>query len=92
MSLLVGLIALLIGFLAIRIAASRFAAAQRRAGRWDDRGPLVETEGPTYRYRNSSMDERREVVGEWTPRVVRDRRHEASGHRQTPGPDTGANG
>ncbi|MDQ6633307.1 MAG: hypothetical protein M3Z10_00945 [Gemmatimonadota bacterium] len=68
----------LVMFLSIWISARRFEAVARKAGRWDDRGPLIETEGPSYHYRNSSMDERREVIGNWTPPIVKDRRGDAS--------------
>lgn len=57
------------------IAARRYQRRQIRAGRWDAKGPLVETRGPVRPGEYyGSIEERREVVGEWKAPVVRDRR------------------
>jgi hypothetical protein len=55
----------------------RFAAEQRRLGRWDENGPLVETAPPPrgeFETHGGGMDERREVIGEWHGQVLSDRR------------------
>lgn len=62
-----------IGLWSMRRAARRFAERQRRLGRWDDDGPLVETEAPNG---NRGMNERLEVIGKWRGAVIRDRRRE----------------
>jgi hypothetical protein len=64
----------LVGLWLMRRAARRFAAQQRRLGRWDAKGPLVETEAP---HGNRGMNERLEVVSEWHGAILRDRRSEA---------------
>ena len=73
-SLLLGLLVVFV--LAMWISGRRFAARERKLGKWDDKGPIVETQGPPHRFRNDSMDERLEVIGEWDPPVVNDRRRE----------------
>lgn len=66
----------------IRRAARRFEAEQRRLGRWDAQGPLVETAPPpsgTYGYvGGGNMSERLEVTGQWHGEIVNDRRPEAA--------------
>jgi hypothetical protein len=52
-------------------SARRFANRQRRLGRWDAQGPLVETAAPRG---NHGMNERLEVEGIWHGEVLRDRR------------------
>jgi hypothetical protein len=47
------------------IAVQRFAAHQRRLGRWDEYGPLEETQGPPHSMQGGQMSERLEVVGKW---------------------------
>ena len=44
---IVGGVALLLG--SIWVAAIRFAARQRRLGRWDERGPLHPSDPPPHR-------------------------------------------
>ena len=65
----------------MRRAARRFAEEQRRLGRWDTKGPLVETEPPRG---NHGMNERLEIAGEWKGAILRDRRREShvSGERE----------
>jgi hypothetical protein len=64
----------LVVFIAIRSAAKRFEEEQRAKGRWDESGPLVETEPPPLGMRSTRMSWRLEVVGRWAARVVRQRR------------------
>lgn len=52
----------------------RFTAEQRRLGRWDAQGPLVETAPPPHSMYGGSMSERLEVSGQWHGPIVRDRR------------------
>ena len=69
-------IVLLVGMLALIpfVAARRFAARQRKLGRWDEYGPLVETEKPpTGGYGSGNMGERLEIVGRWKGKVLRRR-------------------
>ena len=58
------------------IAARRFEKKQRELGRWDQYGPLEETEPPAMgRFgRARTMWERLEVVGQWKGKVLRRRR------------------
>lgn len=65
--------------LLMRRAAIRFAARQRRAGRWDDKGPLVETEPPPHTIEGGNMSEILEAKGLWHGRVISDRRGELDG-------------
>lgn len=68
-------IGLLVGsWLLIRGAAIRFANQQRRLGRWDDEGPLVETRGPPHMIEGGGMSERLEVAGLWPAPLIKDRR------------------
>ena len=67
-------IGILAFFLAIRVAARRFEARERTRGRWDEYGPLVETEEPPMGMRGNRMSWRLEVIGRWTQKVVRRRR------------------
>jgi hypothetical protein len=62
--------------LIVRHAIRRFVAEQKRLGRWDDEGPLVETESPDAPrgYGVGGMNERLEVIGKWHGNVLRDRR------------------
>ena len=60
--------------LAIRVAARRFEARERARGRWDEYGPLVETEEPPMGMRGNRMSWRLEVIGRWAQKVVRRRR------------------
>ena len=84
MAFLILLALLLVAVLAMLVSARRFEARERRLGKWDDNGPLVETDGPPERFRNAGMEERLEVAGEWDPPVTHDRRHEApNGHGRT---------
>jgi hypothetical protein len=64
------------------IAARRFAARQRQLGRWDQYGPLVETEKPPKGgYGSGDMGERLEIVGRWKAKVLRRR---APGEKPSP--------
>jgi hypothetical protein len=56
------------------VGVQRFAARQRRLGRWDEYGPLEETEGPPTGGQGGQMSERLEVVGKWKGQVLRQRR------------------
>ena len=59
----------------------RFAAEQRRLGRWDEQGPLVETEAPPESGAvmwGHGMNERLEVDGQWHGAVIRDRRRKGA--------------
>jgi hypothetical protein len=55
-------------------SARRFAAEQRRLGRWDAKGPLVETAPPPHSMNGGGMNERLEVSGQWHGAILRDRR------------------
>jgi hypothetical protein len=59
--------------LGVVIGVRRFIADQRRRGRWDEYGPLEETQGPPRHVRGVPMDERREVFGEQEGKVIRRR-------------------
>lgn len=61
------------GPLAFSLAARRFEARQRKLGRWDEYGPLVETKAPDRRVRGGRMEERLEVIGQWKGKVLRRR-------------------
>jgi hypothetical protein len=69
-----GVIAVVLGVLlaGFGVAARKFAALQRRRGRWDEYGPLEETEGPPTG--NHGMSERLEEIGEWKGQVLSRRR------------------
>lgn len=56
-------------------AARRFEARQRKLGRWDRYGPLIETEAPPPKrdYWGTAINERLEVIGKWSGRVLRRR-------------------
>lgn len=70
----IGVAVILTVFMVYRTAARRFEARQRKLGRWDEYGPLIETEGPPKHIRGGNMDERLEIGGEWEPPVVRQRK------------------
>ena len=72
---------LVVLFLGMWISARRFEAKERRLGKWDAKGPVIETEGPEHRFRNVGMEERLEVIGDWDAPIAHDRRDEA---RQEP--------
>ena len=71
--LVVGGLALVVLWL-MRRAVRRFAAEQRRLGRWDAEGPLVETAPPPHSMEGGSMSERLETSGQWHGAILRDRR------------------
>ena len=77
---LVALVIAVLWFVIIGVAARRHEADQKRRGRWDNKGPLIETEGPEqnayglYSAAIRMMGWRREIVGAWKRRVVRGRR------------------
>ena len=66
-------VVILSGFFVLFLAARRFEARQRRLGRWDEYGPLVETKGPPATVRGGRMNERLEVIGRWKGKVLRRR-------------------
>ena len=68
------LLLLVVAVVAMWLSSRRFAARERKLGKWDDQGPMVETQPPPHRVRNAGMEERLEVIGEWDSPVVRDRR------------------
>jgi hypothetical protein len=75
MPTLVALITLLVvSVAAIVIGSRRFAIRQEQRGRWDQYGPLEETEAPRGGVTGRSMSERLEVVGRWKGKVLRRRR------------------
>jgi hypothetical protein len=85
--LLVGLVVGVVfgGLWMARRAARQFAERQRKLGRWDAEGPLVETAPPpSGPYGGSGMSERLEVAGEWHGEILRDRRP-----KKDPAPVTG---
>jgi hypothetical protein len=59
---------------AARIGGSRYEKRQRRLGKWDEYGPLVESKGPPHGMRGNDMNERLEITGKWQPEIVRRRR------------------
>jgi len=70
----IGLLLLILGeFLVVGLAARRYEARQRKLGRWDEYGPLVETQGPPSSVRGGRMGERIEVIGRWKGKVLRRR-------------------
>lgn len=72
---LIGIAAVGLMFGLAYVGARRFEKKQRELGRWDQYGPLEETEPPpTEGYRSRSMAERLEVVGQWKGKVLRRRR------------------
>lgn len=85
---LLGILSVLV--LAMFLSARRFEAKEKKLGKWDDNGPLVETAGPTSRFRNAGMEERLEVIGEWNPPITNDRRTET--HRGPASTDDESNG
>jgi hypothetical protein len=67
--------------LIVYLAARRFTERQRKLGRWDEYGPLVETEKPPLGIRGGDMGERLEVIGRWKGKVLRRR---APGEKPSP--------
>jgi hypothetical protein len=64
-------------FAIVFFGARRYEARQRRLGRWDKYGPLVESESPSggwfgamWPSRGRSMNERLEVIGAWKGRIL----------------------
>lgn len=77
-------VVLLMGVLLLMasVAARRFVARQRQLGRWDQYGPLEETERPPVGgYGSGNMGERLEVTGRWKGKVLRRR---APGEKPSP--------
>jgi hypothetical protein len=72
-------IGLVIGFFVLKRAADRFERRQRALGRWDEEGPLVETEAPPAGVKANRMSWHLEAVGRWRGRVLRDRRRKGRG-------------
>jgi hypothetical protein len=73
---LAGITAIALMFLMVFVSARRFEKKQRELGRWDQYGPLEETEPPPDGFglgRARSMWERLEVVGQWKGKVLRRR-------------------
>lgn len=73
-------------FYLIARASRRFEEQQKDLGRWDDEGPLEETEAPPLGARGNVMDWRLETLGLWPRRVLRRRRP----HRHPEHPDHGS--
>lgn len=73
LGVILGLAVIVTSLTAVRIAARRYEARQRELGRWDEYGPLVETQGPPRSVRGGNMDERREIVEDREAKVVRRR-------------------
>ena len=69
-------IGLVLAFLFIRHDARRFEAQERARGRWDEFGPLEETEPPPLGMRSTYMSWRLEVTGRVRKVVRRRRPHE----------------
>ena len=57
--------------LLMRGSFRRFVRRQQDLGRWDEYGPLVETEAPPSG--RGEMNERLEVIGKWKGKVLRRR-------------------
>jgi hypothetical protein len=75
LGLILGLGSVLCALLVVITAARRYEARQRRRGKWDEYGPLVETEPPPrVGLQGQSMSERTEVVGKWHGKVLRRRK------------------
>ena len=72
LAILVGIGAFIL--LLLWLGARRFAAKERRLGKWDQYGPLVETQPPPHQVKSGLMSWRLEVVGKWKGRVLRQRR------------------
>jgi hypothetical protein len=71
------LVAVFVGFY---VGARRFAVRQQRLGRWDEYGPLEETQAPPHTVKGGEMSERLEVIGKWKGEVLRRREpHEPPG-------------
>lgn len=70
-------------FLAIAIASRRYEREQRKRGRWDEHGPLVESDAPPRGMRGSTMTWILEAKGLLTPRVTK-RRKRGQHPRNTP--------
>jgi hypothetical protein len=73
LGLTLSVVVVLAAIAAVRFAARRFEARQRKLGRWDEYGPLVETKGPPSTVRGGRMNERLEVIGRWKGKVLRRR-------------------
>ena len=69
--LIVVSVVLLVG---ARAAARRFERRQRELGRWDEYGPLIESERPARGLHRNQMNERLEVTGQREGRVIQERR------------------
>jgi uncharacterized iron-regulated membrane protein len=54
-------------------AALRYARREKRLGKWDKYGPLVETEPPPHPPRSGLMSWHLEVAGKWKGKVLRQR-------------------
>ena len=71
---LAGLIVFVVAaLLLMRRSYRRFEKRQQELGRWDEYGPLVETEAPTSSRPSSGMNERLEVIGKWKGKILRRR-------------------
>jgi len=62
-----------VALLSIRRSMRRFIKRQQQLGRWDEYGPLVETEAPPKASWGGQMSERLEVIGKWKGKVLRRR-------------------
>jgi hypothetical protein len=71
----IGLVVVALALLvAARAAARRFERRQQDLGRWDEYGPLVESEPLERGLRWNDMNERLEVTGQRKGRVLQERR------------------
>ena len=61
----------------VRRAARRFAARQRKLGRWDEEGPLVETEPPPPWAEGGNSLPNGRIAGQRPGRIIKDRRKPA---------------
>ena len=60
----------------VSLASRRFEARERESGRWDEYGPLEETEPPPSQGQyglKREMSERLEASGQWIGKVLRRR-------------------
>ena len=75
LALILGVGLLVSLLLVMRAAARRYEARQRTLGKWDEYGPLIETEAPPREgYYEGSLSERAEVIGRWQGKILRLRR------------------
>ena len=71
---ILALVACMVLILGVRWSARRYEAEQLRRGRWDEIGPLVESEAPPTGSRSARMSWHLEAIGLWRTRIIRRRR------------------